>query len=301
MKKKTTVLFLIFIFNINLYGQFEQDRHKYKVYSINKPKDLNFANEPTPIKNYDIYERFDKEILINTYWQSRTILLIKRSIKYFPIIEEILNKNNIPNDFKFLALAESGLENVTSPSGAKGFWQFLKNTGIEYGLEISNEIDERLHIQKATQAACEYINKAYSELGSWTLAAAAYNMGIHGLKNQIEKQKSNNYYDLLLNEETSRYIFRIIALKEIVNNQNNYGFYINPNDNYLTIKYIQVLVDSSIMNIANFALNMGLNYKIIKQSNPWILKNKISNKNKKEYQLNIPKKEYVHINDKHEN
>jgi membrane-bound lytic murein transglycosylase D len=291
-------LILLILFNtITGYSQFEIDENKYNIYAVNKPDKLNFSGENVPIKHWDIYERFDKEILINTYWQSKTIMLIKRAKKFFPVIEKILQENNIPDDFKFLALAESGLENVTSSSGAKGFWQFLKETGKEYKLEINEDVDERLHLEKSTEAACKYIRKAYDKLGTWTLAAAAYNMGITGIENQITKQYSLNYYDLMLNNETYRYVFRILALKEIVNNHEKYGFVINVNDYYTNPSFYQLDIDSTITNVSKFAINVGVNYKIIKQFNPWILNNKLSNENNKTYYLKVPFKQHIQFNE----
>ena len=289
------ILILCFLTIKVTYAQFEDYEH-YNIYATNLPENIDFAGEKVPIKKLDIRERLDKEILVNTYWQSKTMLLIKRSQKYFPIIEKILADNNIPDDFKYLAVAESGLEQVTSPSGAKGFWQFLKETGIEYNLEINSEIDERYHIEKSTQSACNYIQKAFKEFGSWTLAAASYNMGKYGLKKEIELQKVNNYYDLMLNKETYRYVFRILAIKEIIENHEKYGFIINNNDYYDFPESSILKIDSTIYNIAEFALKIGVNYKIIKQFNPWILNNKISKKEGKIYDLKIPSKKYLYSN-----
>ena len=200
-------------------------KEKYTIFAIPKPtKNIYFANERVPIENPDIWERYDKELLKNTYWQSNTLLLFKRAEKYFPIIEPILKKNNLPDDFKYLALIESGLENVTSPKGAKGFWQFLKSTATEFNLEVNSEVDERFHLKKSTQAACDFLNSAKDHFGNWTLAAASYNMGKSGIMTQIKRQKSYTYYDLLLNDETSRYVFRILAIKEIFENPKNMAF-----------------------------------------------------------------------------
>ena len=186
----------------------------YNVYALDLPKELDFAGERVPLEIPDVYERLDREFLVNTYWQSNGLLLIKRSNKYFPIIEPILKRNGVPDDFKYLALIESGLLDVVSPSGASGFWQFMKAAAIEHGLEVNNNVDERYHLEKATQAACDYLKKAKQSTGSWTMAAAAYNAGIAGMNNQVTAQQTSNYYDLWLNTETSRYIFRILAVKE---------------------------------------------------------------------------------------
>ena len=270
-----------------IIAQFEINENKYNIYAINTPNEISFANEMAPLEFEDIKERLDKELLINTYWQSKTLLLIKRAEKYFPVIEKILKENKIPDDFKYLAVAESGLENSTSPSGAKGFWQFLKQTGLEYGLEINSEVDERYHLEKSTKAACQYLQEAYNKFGSWTLAAAAYNMGKAGLARAINIQQTNNYYQLMLNNETYRYVFRILAIKEILSKHESYGFIIGQDDYYNNINSYNVKVDSSISNIANFAINLGVNYKQIKQLNPWILGNEIANKNNNSYIIKI--------------
>ncbi|MAZ55621.1 MAG: murein transglycosylase [Flavobacteriales bacterium] len=291
--KNFTLYFLLLIGTSNLLAQFEENE-KYKIYAINLPGKINFANENVPINELGIKERLDKELLVNTYWQSKTILLIKRAKKYFPIIEKILKENNIPDDFKYLAVAESGLENVTSPSGAKGFWQFLKKTGLEYDLEINSEIDERYHLEKSTQAACQYIQDAFGKFGNWTLAAASYNMGKSGLQKSITLQQVNNYYDLMLNNETYRYIFRILAIKEIIKNHEQYGFVINDDDYYKLTKTKNIKIDTIIKNLASFAIDLKLNYKIIKELNPWILGNSISNDNNKTYLLKIPVKKQTY-------
>jgi len=266
-------------------------KENYTIFAIPKPSStIYFANERVPLENPDIWERYDKEILKNTYWQSNTLLLCKRAAKYFPVIETILNKNNLPNDFKYLALIESGLENVTSPAGAKGFWQIMKSTAKELNLEVNSEVDERYHIEKSTQAACDFLNSAKEKFGSWTLAAAAYNMGKSGLLKQMNKQKSYNYYDLLLNNETSRYMFRILAIKEIIENPKKYGFQFRTEDLYENIPTYKVMVDSSISSWANFSKEYGINYKILKLHNPWLRENYLTNKLKKKYFIDIPQK-----------
>ena len=170
----------------------------YNIYPISIPNKVLFAGEEIKLDQDDLIERMDKEFLVNTYWQSNTILLIKRANKFFPQIEKILIDEDVPSDFKYLALIESGLQNVTSPRGAKGFWQFMEKTGREYNLEINKEVDERYHLEKSTQAACDYLNDAYDKFGSWTLVAASYNMGMYGLEKSLKRQNVNSYYDLLL-------------------------------------------------------------------------------------------------------
>jgi hypothetical protein len=260
----------------------------YKIKAIKIPLNLSFSGEKIPLHKQDIRERVDREFLVNTYWQSNALLLIKRTNKYFPIIEPILKKNGIPNDFKYLAVIESGLQNVTSPAGARGFWQIMKATAKEYGLEVNSNVDERYHIEKATQTACDYLMHSKELLGSWTLAAAAYNAGNAGISRQLKKQKVDDYYDLLLSDETQRYLPRIVAIKEILSNPENYGFIFEKEDLYNLEKTRTITIDSAISDIAIFAQKFNTNYKEIKIHNPWLRENKLNNKTRVPYQIKIP-------------
>ena len=264
----------------------------YSIYALEVPMDLSFAGEAIPLENPDIYERMDRELLVNTYWQSNGLLMFKRAQKYFPIIEPILKKNNIPDDFKYLSVIESGLINVVSPAGASGLWQIMKNTGRENGLEINTNVDERYHLEKATQVACKYLKEAKTKFGSWTLAAASYNAGKAGIAKYLESQKVSNYYDLLLGEETSRYIFRIVALKEILNNPTKYGFNFTKDDLYSNIPTYEVTVDTAVTDFTVFAKRFGINYKILKIHNPWLRESHLNNKSGKLYRIKIPKEGY---------
>ena len=267
--------------------------NKYSIFAIPKPNVLmDFCGERVPLENPDIWERLDKELLKNTYWQSNTLLLHKRAHKYFPIIEPILADYHIPDDFKYLALIESGLENVISPAGATGFWQIMKETAKDFGMEINSEIDERYHLEKSTILACEFLLKAKENFGSWTLAAAAYNMGQTGLHKQIKRQKVLNYYDLLLNNETSRYVFRILAIKDIIENPKRYGFHFRNKDLYKHVPTYTVIVDTAVSNWADFAQQYDINYKILKYYNPWLRKNYLTNSERKVYKIDIPQKGY---------
>ena len=266
----------------------QQFNEKYKIFAISKPNNLNFCGEKVALNSEDIWERMDKELLKNIYWQSNTMLYFKRANKYFPIIEPILKANNIPNDFKYLAVIESGLENVVSPSNAAGFWLILKGTAKEYGLEVNSAIDERYNLEKSTQLACNYLNKAYEKFGSWTLAAASYNKGQNGVRRLIEKQGSNNYYNLHLNPETSRYVFRIIAVKEILEQPKKYGFIYREKDLYEMPKYKTIEVDTTISDLAKFAKMQGTNYKLLKQLNPWLRNSSLPDKSRRKYILKIP-------------
>ncbi len=238
-----------------------------------------------------VYERLDREILVNTYWHSATMLYIKRARRWFSVMEPILKKNGIPDDFKYLAVTESGLDNVVSPAGATGFWQFLKSTGERYGLEINSEVDERYNVIKSTEAACKYLLEAYEKFGTWTAAAASYNKGMNGIERQIERQMTRSYYNMVLNDETSRYIFRIVALKEIMNNPRNYGFYINDEDIYPVIETDELLLSGGVENFAEFAAAKGINYMTLKLFNPWLRDNYLTNKSKKPINYYYRKKE----------
>jgi hypothetical protein len=262
----------------------------YNIKALKIPKGLQLAGERVPIERHDIKERMDRELLVNTYWQSNGLLLIKRAHKYFPVIEPLLKKYGIPDDFKYLAVAESGLQNNSSPAGASGFWHFLKHSAREYGLEVNKNVDERYHLEKATKIAADYLKKSKERFGSWTLAAAAYNAGNARIAKRLEVQQVSDYYDLLLNSETSRYIFRILALKEILSNPKHYGFEFDEEDLYILPKTRTVKVDTVIHNIASFAKKFGTNYKELKLHNPWLRQNKLNNKTRRLYEIKIPVK-----------
>ena len=282
----------IFIFSKDLQSDDklhqEQFNMQYGIFSLIQNQSLNFANEEVPLNSAEIWERIDKALLKNTYWQSNTMLYFKRANKYFPIIEPILKKNNIPDDFKYLAVIESGLDNVVSPAGAAGFWQILKGTGRDYGLEVNSAIDERYNLEKATLVACEYLKDAYNQFGSWTMAAASYNMGKNGARRKIKEQASNNYYNLHLNSETAQYIFRIIAIKEIMQNPKKYGFIFRQKDLYYMPSYKDIVVDSTIADLSDFAIDNGINYKLIKLFNPWLRSKSLPDNSRKRYLLKIP-------------
>lgn len=264
----------------------------YKISAIEIPQDLNFAGEPVPFEDPEIMERVDREFLVNTYWQSNALLLMKRANKYFPIIEPILAKNGVPDDFKYLAVAESALIDVASPKGAAGMWHFMKATGKEYGLEVNANVDERYHIRKSTQAACDYINKWKKRFGTWTLTAATYNAGPGGVRKYMNIQKVDNYYDLLLGQETGRYVFRILALKEILSNPDKYGFDVEKDDFYKAVPTFTVEIDEPVASWADFAKEYEINYKILKRHNPWLREPHLNNSSGKKYVVEIPNKGY---------
>ena len=275
--------------------QTEKVVNDYNVYAISVPENLNFAGELLPLQDPDIMERMDRELLVNTYWQSNGLLMFKRAAKYFPIIEPILKKNGIPEDFKYLAVIESGLTNAVSPAGARGVWQIMKATGRENGLEINTNVDERYHLEMATEVACNYLNKAKQQLGSWTLAAAAYNAGNAGISKRLKEQGVADYYDLLLGEETGRYLFRIVALKEILNHPQKYGFNFTSEDLYTPVPTYKVEVDTAVTDFTKFAQRFSINYKILKIHNPWLREPKLNNTSRKKYVIEIPKEGYYSI------
>lgn len=264
----------------------------YNVYALPLPEKMDFAGEPVPLKNPDIRERMDRELLVNTYWQSNGLLLFKRANKYFPLLEPLLKKYGLPDDFKYLAVAESGLEYTSSPVGASGIWHFMKGTGLEYGLEINDYVDERYNLDKATMVAAEYLKKSKEKFGSWTMAAASYNAGVGGMNKQINRQKETSYYDLLLNDETSRYVFRILALKEIMTHPQQYGFNFREKDLYTNIPTFTVKVNTPVEDWAEWVKPYGINYKILKIHNPWLRDTYLKNSTGKEYFIEIPEKGY---------
>lgn len=277
----------------NIHAQEQQNQKKsfhenYAIFSIKHPEELYFSGERVPLENIDVKESLDRELHVNTYWQSQTMLFIKKANKYFPVIEPILEKYGVPEDFKYITLAESGLENVVSPARAVGFWQLLEGTARDYGLEVNKEVDERYHFEKATEAASKYIIDSYKKYNDWTIVAASYNVGRRGIDRQIERQKENNYYDLLLNSETARYIYRILAIKLIIENPAEYGFYYDKEDLYFQIPHYEVKIDSAVPSFADFAKSYGTNYKILKRLNPWLRESYLTNKNRKTYVIKIP-------------
>lgn len=260
----------------------------YKVYSLPSPTQLTFADVAVPLEAFGVREKLDRELLVNTYWHSNTLLMYKRTNRWFPVIEPILAKHGVPDDFKYLAVIESGLTNAVSPAGATGFWQFLKSTGQSYGLEINDEVDERYHVERSTEAACLYLNDAYAKFGDWALVAASYNMGMGGVNKQLTRQKVGSYWDLLLNEETGRYVYRILAIKEILNNGSAYGFVVRPSDLYEPYTTREVVINSGVNDLADFAIEEGVNYNILKTMNPWLRQSYLNNPKKQEYLLKLP-------------
>ena len=267
----------------------EKINTEYNIYSLSIPAKVTFAGEDIPLTDFEVKERLDRELHVNTYWHSQTILFFKRANRWFPVIEPILAKYNIPDDFKYLALIESGFENVVSPAGATGFWQFMKATGLEYGLEINDEIDERYNVEKSTAAACRYLLNSYEKFGSWSLVAASYNAGMGRILSQMERQLATSYWDLLLNSETERYVFRMAAIKIIFENPDNFGFNIRKKDLYKQFSFVTDTITGPVENFALYAKEKQINYKILKFFNPWLRESYLRNKLGKTYVIQIPK------------
>ncbi len=260
----------------------------YKVYAPPLPKKLSFAGEPVPLQYFDVRESLDRELLKVMYWHSETFLYLKRAPRFFPIVEKILKQNNIPQDFKYLMVAESGMSCVVSPSGAAGYWQFMDYTAKKYGLIVNNEIDQRYDIYKSTQAACNFFKDAYNQFGSWTLAAASFNVGKNALSRAIQKQGTSNFYNLALNTETARYLYRILAYKLIMSNPQKYGFHLRKQDYYYPIKVRFIKVDQPVDSWIIFAKKYGTNYKILLLLNPWIRSDKLSKTYGSVFYVRIP-------------
>jgi membrane-bound lytic murein transglycosylase D len=266
----------------------QQSSQTLRVEALDIPSVMTFAGERVPLQDTDVRERLDREIHVNTYWHSNMLLMIKKANRFFSEIEPLLKKYNLPDDFKYLAVAESGLDNVTSHAGASGFWQFMKATGKEYGLEINNYVDERYNLELATKVAAQYLINSKELFGSWTNAAAAYNAGNAGITKQMKRQDATDYYSLLLNSETGRYVFRILAFKEILSNPEKYGFYVDQQDLYQAIPTKTIIIDTPVEDFAKFAKQQGINYKILKIHNPWLRDTYLKNASGKAYSIKIP-------------
>lgn len=269
---------------------------KYKIQTVNINPEMTFCGESVPLNRVDVREKVDRELMVNAYWHSNAMLMIKRANRFFPIIEPILKKNGVPEDIKYLAVAESGLDpKIVSPAGATGLWQFMRATGKENGLEINNEIDERFHVQKATEAACKLLLSAYEKFGSWALVAASYNAGRKRIIDELDRQEVTNYFDLLLNAETARYVFRILAIKEIMSSPGDYGFHIEREHLYPLIECDTVIVTGSIKSFGEFAKEHHISYGILKEFNPWLRMEYLTNKSLKTYKISIPNQSFFNF------
>ncbi len=273
----------------------EEDLEKLSLYapyvfsSVKIPDTVTFAGEVVPVNRFDVRESLDRELLVNSYFHSQTLRMIKLAPRYFSIIEPILEKKGVPDDFKYLAVAESSLNpRAVSSARAVGIWQFLAATAQEHGLEINSEVDERYHLEKSTHAACDYLLRSYKKYGNWSMVAAAYNGGMAGVERQMSRQKNNVYYDILFGEETGRYVYRIIALKLIMENPRGYNFQVEENDKYPVVNTRDVEVTGKIDNLADFAIEQNISYKLLKDFNPWLRDYSLTNASRKKYTIKIP-------------
>lgn len=260
----------------------------YKVFSLTLPNELLFCGKKVPLVRLDVRERLDRELLVNTYWQSNTLLAHKRASRWFPLIERILKEEGVPDDMKYIAVIESGLMNVISPAGATGYWQFMKETALGHGLEVNAEVDERYHVEKSTYAACKYLKNAYGKYNDWALAAASYNLGQGGVDKQLGRQKRDSYFDLLLNDETARYVYRILAMKEILRDPERYGFHLRKKDLYAPYRTRVVEVNGAVTDLADYAIAQGTDYKTLKLLNPWLRENRLTNREGRTYAVLLP-------------
>lgn len=300
MKKNTAIITIIVLSVLLLatisfaLSQMAREKEKKPNYYANKitspyiPDRMEFAGEKVPLDVYWVHEGLDRELIINCYQHSKTLRIFKLSSRIFPVVEKILKEEGVPEDFKYLCVAESGLENVTSPAGAGGYWQFIAATARKYGLVVSEDVDERCNLEKATRAACKYLKSCKNQFGSWTLAVAAYNRGEGGLQKAIEHQGENSYWDLWLNSETSRYLYRILAFKLMFEDPQLYGVEICPAEMYQPVECRQMKVTATIPDLAEYAKKQGVTYKEIRDLNPWIKNSKLFVSEGKSYTLNLP-------------
>ena len=271
------------------YGSIDNVETKTVYGTVTIPENVEFAGEQLPLDKFYVRESLDRELLSNAYFHSQTIRLLKLAPRYFSVIEPILKEKGVPDDFKYLAVAESGFNpRAVSPANAVGLWQFLRTTAQQYGLTVNSEVDERYHVKKSTYAACDYLLSSYKRFGSWSMVAASYNAGVTGINRQVERQKIDSYYDLLFGEETSRYVYRIIALKLIMENPAAYNFNVPDEEKYPIINTREIEITSSVANLAVFAANQGINYKLLKDFNPWLRENSLSVAAGRKYVVEIP-------------
>ena len=300
--KKLIFLLTLSCFNLSVFAQQNpryrnSDGDNYDAASLNKPlqvtapsvpKSYSLFGEKIPLEQWDIRERFDRELLVNTYMQGTTVYIIKLMGRYMPMIEERLKANGVPDDFKYLCVAESALQNQTSKAGAVGFWQFMKGTAPSYGLYIDNEVDERYNPEKSTDAACAYLKDAYRKFGNWTAAAASYNCGMGGYNGAMTSQGESSFYNLQLPDETMRYIFRIAALKYILSDPERSGFKLDYEDVYHPVNLKKLSISYGIGDLIQFAKNKGTSYKMIKLLNPWLREKFFNNSKGRTYTILLP-------------
>ena len=289
MNKYTRIFILFAFLAINVPSSLKAQALPTNFSTHDVPSSITFCGKNIDLTRYDRYERMDRELLAFTYMHSTSIQMIKKANRYFPIVEPILKANGIPDDFKYLMVIESNLNpNARSSAGAAGLWQFMQTTGREYGLEVNKNIDERYHVEKATEAACKYLKDAYDKYQDWIAVAASYNAGQARISTQFEKQQVDDMLDLFLVEETARYVYRIIAAKIMFSNPSAFGFRLRTKDLYMPIPYKEVTVNTGISNLAEWAKKQGITYALLKNMNPWLRDNFLQNVSKRTYTLKIP-------------
>jgi membrane-bound lytic murein transglycosylase D len=264
-----------------------ENKSYYKVFNVRVPKELFFASTKVPVHDEVVRKALAREMIKNTYWKQQARTLQYRTNKWFPVIEPILKKYHVPDDFKYIAVVESHLTNVESPRGAVGFWQIIRSTGESYGLEINEHVDERLHVVKSTVVACQYFVNSYNELNDWVLVAASYNKGVGGIRSQLTRQKKNNYYKLKLNKETGTYVYKIIAMKELISMPKVYGLNVAFKHIDRRTATKKITIDSSINDLRMFALERAIDYERFKELNPWLKSNQLPNEAGKKYTIEL--------------
>jgi membrane-bound lytic murein transglycosylase D len=270
-------------------NQVAYNNNNFNVLGLNIPTNLQFCGEPVPSNNYGIRSALEKEFFSSAYWKTSSMIFFNKASRWFPYIEPILKREGLPDDFKYLCVIESHLENVTSPVGAAGFWQLVPSSARNYGLEVNDYVDERYHVEKATVAACEHIKDAYSNFNNWTLAAAAYNRGIGGIINAMKSQKAHNYFDLLLNPETGAFVYRILAYKTLLMNPEHFGIKRGRLRYAPKIPFTVYKVDTSISSLSAFARHIGVNLVTVRIFNPWLLRSSLPNAGGKTYEIRVPR------------
>lgn len=289
-----------FLLSSDIFHNKKEEKEEIMEYScIPVPDSIEFCGTKIDLTRYDRRERMDRELMAFTYMHSTSRQIIKRANRYFPIVEPILKKNGIPDDFKYLMVIESNLNpQARSHAGAAGLWQFMPGTAREFNLEVNNHVDERYHVEKSTQAACKYLKQAYARFGNWESVAASYNAGQGRISKQMDSQYADNALDLQLVEETARYVYRILAAKMMLTNPKQFGFRLKSSDLYPIIPYRNITVEESIDDLARFAKGQGINYALLRNMNPWLRSSSLPNHGKKKYILAIPDKEKMHYNPK---
>lgn len=265
-----------------------ESEQNYRIVSFDIPEEVYFAGERVPIELFLTRESLERELIVNTYWHSSTLLNIKRANRWFPVIEPILAQYGVPDDFKYLSMIESNLTNAQSPAGAVGFWQFLKGTANDYDLEISRDVDMRYHVELSTAAACRYLLKSYENFGSWSLVAASFNAGKRRINDFLSDQKADSYFDLLMAEETERYLFRMVALKMIVENPEQYGFFPESARLYPPLNFKLVEIRDDVDSWAAYAMEHNISYKLLKYFNPWLRSDRLRVKRGQIYTIKMP-------------